>query len=243
MFFKLLKKNKYHLYGILFAIFFVFVQYFSNDVYFFIKKIINYMFIQKEYKYGTEKPGILVDELNKKNILLQVENSSYREYKKIFDKFNNNKYKRISIIDVLYIKDKYMIAKTSSFLNIDDVIIDNDDFLVGIVVNVNKDIAKIILLTSSRVNIPVKILGKSINGVITGKNVVGFNNCDIEMYDIDNSKDINDGDIVLTSGKYGLTPVGLKIGKVYNRNGKFCVDNVKHYGDIFFSTNFNAQFS
>ena len=240
MFLKLLKRNKYHLYGILFAIFSIFVQYFSNDVYFFIKKI-NYMFIQKEYKHDTEKQNIVIDELNKKNILLQVENNSYREYKKIFDKFNNNKYKKISIVDILYIKDKYMIVKTSGFLNINDVIIDNDDFLVGIVVDVNKDIAKVVLLTSSRVNIPVKVLGKNVSGVITGKNGIGFKNCDIEMYDIDNSEDISDGDILLTSGKYGLTPVGLKIGKVYNRNGRFCVDEVKYYGNIFFSTNFNIQ--
>lgn len=97
---------------------------------------------------------------------------------------------------------------TANNLKNGDIVI-SEGFLVGTVINIEKNTAKIRLVNDSDSAIPANISGNTISGIVKGSIGGG-----LTLDQVPQSEKVNMGDIVVTSGLGGDFPKGLIIGKV-----------------------------
>ena len=100
-----------------------------------------------------------------------------------------------------------------------------DESVIGRVDKVSSHYAKIILVTDINSKIPVVIERTRVRGVLTGNNTVMPS-----LVFTKSTADIQEGDLVVTSGVGGMFPAGLPIGFVHSiKNGEI---NVETMADI-----------
>ncbi|MDR1561186.1 MAG: rod shape-determining protein MreC [Holosporaceae bacterium] len=99
----------------------------------------------------------------------------------------------------------------------DDVVRDNNG-LIGRVIETNDTWSKVLLITDSNSNIPVKI--KNVNAIANGDNSSKLLLSAIQEDDIS----IKDGDLVETSGYGGIFDEKIPVGTVLEKTGKLFVD-------------------
>lgn len=91
----------------------------------------------------------------------------------------------------------------------DDLIVINDDGLVGQIDNVSADVASVILLTDSRSNIPVKSRNSGKRAILVGN---GTTNPELDF--ILSTKKLIVGEEILTSGDGGYFPPDIPVGYI-----------------------------
>ena len=176
----------------------------------------------------------MVDKIALESEILQLKKkiTYYEKYQELYNNINNNLIP-ISVLEVIFYdkkqNEKYIIAKSSNNVDVNDVVIDKYNFLIGRIIYVNKknNIVKVQTIDDIKSFIPAT--AKGVNGMITGTNSekckIEFKllNADITTTTSDLLK--NSNILVLTSGKGSLIPNGVIIGKMNNINDKYCINN------------------
>jgi len=85
----------------------------------------------------------------------------------------------------------------------------NEEGVVGRVLNVGKSFARVMLITDPASAVDVYVQRNRIRGIVVGKD---FQSCALKY--VRNDADIKPGDLLITSGKDGIFPEGLKVGIV-----------------------------
>jgi rod shape-determining protein MreC len=85
----------------------------------------------------------------------------------------------------------------------------NDEGVVGRVVNVSKSFSRVMLITDPASALDVYVQRNRVRGIVVGKD---FQSCALKY--VRNDVDIKPGDLLVTSGKDGIFPEGLKVGIV-----------------------------
>ena len=87
--------------------------------------------------------------------------------------------------------------------------------LIGRVSEVGKEVSRGLLLTDISSRVPVSISSSEIQGILVGQNFKKP-----RVYYLIDMSDLNEGDLVITSGKGGVFPSSIPIGTVSNKNQK-----------------------
>ena len=87
--------------------------------------------------------------------------------------------------------------------------------LIGRVSEVGKEVSRGLLLTDISSRVPVSISNSEIQGILVGQNFKKP-----RVYYLIDMSDLNEGDLVITSGKGGVFPSSIPIGTVSNKNQK-----------------------
>ena len=130
-----------------------------------------------------------------------------------------NKFESISVEIFADISNRYfssilLKAGSNHGLKENNIIVSSNG-LIGRVSEVSQDISRGILLTDLSSRVPVSISDKDIQGILIGQNLKK-----LRIFYIRELSKININDLVMTSGKGGVFPSGLLIGKVSKINNK-----------------------
>ena len=87
--------------------------------------------------------------------------------------------------------------------------------LIGRVSEVGEKVSRGLLLTDISSRVPVSISSSEIQGILVGQNLKKP-----RVYYLIDMSDLNEGDLVITSGKGGVFPSSIPIGTVSNKNKK-----------------------
>ena len=87
--------------------------------------------------------------------------------------------------------------------------------LIGRVSEVGEKVSRGLLLTDISSRVPVSISSSEIQGILVGQNLKKP-----RVYYLIDMSDLNEGDLVITSGKGGVFPSSIPIGTVSNKNQK-----------------------
>ena len=87
--------------------------------------------------------------------------------------------------------------------------------LVGRVSEVGEEVSRGLLLTDISSRVPVSISNSETQGILVGQNFKKP-----RVYYLIDMSDLNEGDLVITSGKGGVFPSSIPIGTVSNKNQK-----------------------
>jgi rod shape-determining protein MreC len=90
-----------------------------------------------------------------------------------------------------------------------DMAVVNDEGVVGRILDVSDRYARVLLVTDPGSSIDVIIQRNRVRGVLSGKDV---NTCVVKY--VRGNLDVQIGDLVVTSGKDGIFPKGLRVGTV-----------------------------
>ena len=94
------------------------------------------------------------------------------------------------------------------------------DRLIGRVVDVSSKFSKMQPLTNKTSKIPVSILNTQYWGIASGLNKGGY----LKLLYLTDESEIEDGQIVVTSGEGGYIPHGIYVGKTVKKNGGVYVE-------------------
>ena len=87
--------------------------------------------------------------------------------------------------------------------------------LIGRVSEIGEEVSRGLLLTDISSRVPVSISNSEIQGILVGQNFKKP-----RVYYLIDMSDLNEGDLVITSGKGGVFPSSIPIGTVSNKNQK-----------------------
>lgn len=172
-----------------------------------------------------------IEELKLENEKLKQDLADYNQsHNEALDiiKFRKNNFYFIDTIKVLSIiknSEQYFICRyfSSSELSINDLILNQDNFLIGRVVSVNKDIktAKVQLLQDENFLVPVYSGETKISGIVNNNRQLS--SCQIEFSSLNTKSILNEDEIVLTSPEDGLLPADIKVGYISKKNNQYCI--------------------
>ena len=169
--------------------------------------------------------------LKEQNNILKNQIREIEEQKQIYVKMNK-KYNVISFLNIKYISRNqnghFIITNANKALNIYDLVVDDNENVIGRIVDFNfdKTSAKIQLISDKNFFIPIKSSKTNSYGIISYtlkcKNNIFFDKANGEL---------EDNEIITTSGEENLIPQGFLIGRIHKQNNKFCITpstDVKH---------------
>lgn len=188
------------------------------------------IFIRKTKEKFTTKPHVehemcdlkLVQDmrfLEKKYDILHAENNLLKSQLKLID---NRQYEYITAIvtQVTYPKDEIALivsAGTKNGVKVGHIVM-NEYGIIGRIAQANELFSVVSLIGNENVKIPAVILPSYQDCIVNKGSIkkltISYLN-DLEM--------VNDGDEVISSGKDGMTPFGLKIGSITKEDGKIFV--------------------
>ena len=183
----------------------------------------NYIFVKfsSQNKINKSDANIVVSNFRLQQLQMQKELIYLAKYKDIYDKLST--IKPVSILEAKYVvKDDYehsiLAISNNDDIMLNDVVVDKYNMLIGRIINYDKKLTTVQLVSDIQSNIP-SMCQNGANGIIHG---VYSADCDIEFFSLNGIIPYND-EIVLTSGFDKLVPRGIVIGKVKINNGHYCV--------------------
>jgi rod shape-determining protein MreC len=102
---------------------------------------------------------------------------------------------------------------TSSGVDVDDCVITENGYLVGVVTEAGKSSSTVVSIIDTTMSIGAMLYSNSETGVIEG-NFELFKQGKLKLSYINNNANVVIGDSVVTSGRGGIYPSGLVIGYV-----------------------------
>ena len=193
-------------------------------------------FLQKPYAYFKQDARSFTDENmlqlmlqneKNKNFALQKQLALNNECRKILS-LTSASYQEVAVgVSIFFSKgnSKFIIAMmNNNNVKINDIAINANNYLIGRVIDIfGNGMLKIQQIEDGKAYIPSIILQHSLTGYVNGYSGVG---CDV-IFDADGTFDvsnINDDDIVLTSGFNDFIPYGINIGRIKKQKGKLCIN-------------------
>jgi rod shape-determining protein MreC len=85
----------------------------------------------------------------------------------------------------------------------------NDEGVVGRVLNVGNSFSRVMLITDPASAVDVYVQRNRVRGIVVGRD---FQSCALKY--VRNDVDIRTGDLLVTSGKDGVFPEGIKVGVI-----------------------------
>lgn len=166
----------------------------------------------KNLKKEKEELELKVQELLRENTELKEFKKENETLREILDlkKESNFEFFLVNVI-AKDISQDYLIINKGAKDNLKEglPVINQQKFLVGKIVNVYDNFSKVQMITSKNSVFDIKIAGKDIYGLAKG---VG--NFKISIERIPKEKEVEKGDVVITSSMGGLFPEGLLIGEI-----------------------------
>ena len=186
---------------------------------------VKYFLQKKQENVIMAEKNNKISALNTQITLLKQENNLIKKYNYLYDSFKE-KYS----YNIKYISDNFYVINSASEKSItmiatnkkikkNSLVVDENNILIGRVVENNKRFIKVQLLSDKQSNIPA-YAGNS-DGIISGTN---NEKCKIIFSNLSTNKP-NNGDIVITSGFEDMTLKGVIIGTIKKNNNMFCVEN------------------
>ncbi len=150
--------------------------------------------------------------LAEENLRLSIENSKLKNDKAFILNDQLNSQQAFIILRLSTHQGQYFIINARcNNIQSNKTVVTYDKFLIGRVVKCNQDISKVELVTNNNFKASVKSLTSNINGLFeTVKN-------EYRITIKDSNKEIENDELIVTSGQDGLYPAGLIIGK-YKKN-------------------------
>lgn len=210
------------------------IGFFSNIINVEIAKISDKIHLLKRIK---EIEYLKIENDKLKNEIYEIKQSQDRidNIKKIKNNFHI--IDNIKIVSIIKNSEKYFIAKyfNSLDLNINDLILNQNNFLIGKIISINKEfqLIKVQLIEDDRFIIPVYSNETKNIGLLN--NNKKFSSCTLEFSLIENKTNLNEGELILTSPDDGLITADIKIGYLIKKNNQNCIDrNVNLIKDSLF---------
>jgi rod shape-determining protein MreC len=185
-----------------------------------------YFFSKHIYKKYIENKNKIFS-LKKENYLLHSKVESLKSQLKT-DKIISNQFRVVTQTKVVSINNNFLHSSimidtgSNSKIKKNMVVINEDLELVGNITDVITPLtAKVRLITSKTGGVGAYILNEEMEGFLTG------NNSDVCSFKyIIESKQVNLGDIILTSGTGGIFPENIKIGKVIKSEKEYLLQTI-----------------
>ena len=173
---------------------------------------------------------ITIQNLEEQNLILKSQLHELQT--KINIKNNlNKKYQILSTLNMDYISinqnGAFIIATSENDdISLNNLVIDKNGFLIGRIVAINKqfNLVKIQMIIDGKSFIPVKTQKTSTYGVLSNNSF-----CENGLSFENSTGNIENGEIIMTSGEENLTPQGILVGKIDKQDKINCV---KHFAQI-----------
>lgn len=191
-------------------------------------------FISRLYAYTSLQDGNIHDVellrekkyLEQKNAVLQEENKLLKSKLNLID---NRNYKHITAVvtQITYPKDEIafvLSAGEKDGIAIGNIVV-NEEGVVGRISRTTAKFSVVSLLGSENVKVSSLILPSYQDCIVSGKATEKDSLLKINY--LQNTEDLRDGDEVISSGKDGMTPFGLRIGDIKKISGKIFVSPKK----------------
>ncbi len=158
--------------------------------------------------------------LNKENSELrskiQLQKLQLEDYSLISNQSQFNKeyhQEPVRVLRVLPNQTEIIINKGSDYQikNNDVAVIENN--LLGVVIEVNNNFAKVRLITDSNSKVPVIIQDVNLKGIAYGEKMNS-----LSIKDIPNNQQVSEGFTVISAGNDGVVPYGLAMGYISKVN-------------------------
>ena len=199
---------------------------------------IPYLYIKDSKEVDSENMcQVMFQDEKSKNLALQKQFILNNECRKVLNSMSISYQYITTGTSIFFSKgsNKFIIAIINSDdVKLNDIAIDANDYIIGRVVDIfGTGMLKIQQIEDDKAYIPSVIPAHSVNGYVNGYDDAECSTV-FETDEAFNVSDINDGDIVLTSGIDNFIPYGMNIGRIKKYKGKLCISrDIDRYTNIF----------